>query len=71
MKSFVEAQFGYCPLALICLSREVNRTSNHIHERSLSVTTPLSVTEITIVRSRIYLGRISLHSRSKYAVFGN
>ena len=36
MKSFNEAEFGYCPLALIFLSREVNRTINHIHERSRS-----------------------------------
>ena len=36
MKLFIEAEFGYCPLALIFLSREVNRTINHIHERSRS-----------------------------------
>ena len=36
MKSFVQAQLGYCPLVLIFLSREVNGTINHLNERSLS-----------------------------------
>ena len=37
MKSFVEAQFGYC--ALVCMShgREFNKKINHIHERSLHI----------------------------------
>ena len=37
MKSFVEAQFGYCPLAWMFHGREINRKINHIHERSLRI----------------------------------
>ena len=37
MKSFVEAQFGYCPLVWIFHGREINRKINHIHERSLCI----------------------------------
>ena len=35
LKSFVEAQFGYCPLVWMFHGREINREINHIHERSL------------------------------------
>ena len=35
MKSFVEAQFGYCPLVCMFHGREINRKINHLHERSL------------------------------------
>ena len=35
MKSFVEAQFGYCPLVWMFHGREINRKINDIHERSL------------------------------------
>ena len=37
MKSFVEAQFGYCPLVWMFHRRELNRKINHIHERSLRI----------------------------------
>ena len=37
MRSFVEAQFGYCPLVWMFHSREINRKINHIHERSLRI----------------------------------
>ena len=33
MKSFVEAQFGYCPLVFMFYDRELNGRINHIHER--------------------------------------
>ena len=37
MKSFVEAQFGYCPLVWMFHGREINRKINHIHERSIRI----------------------------------
>ena len=37
LKSFVEAQFGYCPLAWMFHGREINRKINHIHERSIRI----------------------------------
>ena len=37
MKSFVEAQFGYCSLVWMFNGREINRKINHIHERSLRI----------------------------------
>ena len=37
MKSFVEAQFGYCPLVWLFNGREINRKINLIHERSLRI----------------------------------
>ena len=37
MKSFVEPQFGYCPLVWVFHGRELNRRLNHIHERPLSI----------------------------------
>ena len=35
MKTFVESQFGYCPLIWTFLSRKVNSKINHLQERSL------------------------------------
>ena len=37
LKSFVEAQFGYCPLVWMFHGREINRKINHIHERSIRI----------------------------------
>ena len=37
LRSFVEAQFGYCPLVWMFHGREINRKINHIHERSLHI----------------------------------
>ena len=35
MKSFVESQFGYCPLSWVSHETYINRRTNHIHERSI------------------------------------
>ena len=35
MKSFVEAQFGYCPLVWMFHGREINTKINHIDKRFL------------------------------------
>ena len=48
MKSFVEAQFGYCSLVLMFHGREINRKINHMHERfqcalSIKITIALSI----------------------------
>ena len=37
MKSFIEAQFGYCQLIWMFRTRELNRTINRIHERALQI----------------------------------
>ena len=37
MKSFIEAQFGYCQLIWMFHTRELNRTINRIHERALQI----------------------------------
>ena len=37
MKSFVKAQFGYCPLVWMFHGRDINRKINHIHERFLGI----------------------------------
>ena len=37
MKSFIEAQFGYCPLIWIFCGRAASNKINHIHERSLCI----------------------------------
>ena len=37
LKSFVEGQFGYCPLVWMFHGRKINRKINHIHERSLRI----------------------------------
>ena len=55
MKSFVEAQFGYCPLVWMFHGREINRKINHIHEDPFAL--PI---EITIALSRIYFKKIIL-----------
>ena len=36
-KTFIESQFGYCPLIWIFQSRRVNNKINHLHERSLHI----------------------------------
>ena len=37
MKSFIEVQFGYCPLVWMFHGRVLNRKINHLHERSLRI----------------------------------
>ena len=37
MKSFINSQFGYCPLIWMCHSRKLNNRINRIHERSLRI----------------------------------
>ena len=37
MKSFTEAQFGYCQLIWMFHTRELNRKVNHIHQRALRI----------------------------------
>ena len=66
MKSFVETQFGYCPLVLMFHGREIIRKINHMHERflcalSIKITIALSVLTIetsvsvyTIETSRVW-----------------
>ena len=38
MKSFIESQFGYCPLIWMFHSRALNNKINRIHERALRIT---------------------------------
>ena len=38
MKSFIESQFGYCPLIWMFHSRGINNKINRIHERALRIT---------------------------------
>ena len=38
MKTFIELQFGYCPLVWLFHSRSLNNKINRIHERSLRIT---------------------------------
>ena len=35
LKTFIESQFGYCPLIWMFHGRRVNNKINHLHERSL------------------------------------
>ena len=37
LKSFIEAQFNYCPLIWMCHSRALNNKINKLHERALRV----------------------------------
>ena len=37
MKTFVESQFGYCPLIWMFHSKKVNSKINHLQERSLRI----------------------------------
>ena len=37
MKSFIESQFGYCPLKWMFHGRGLNNKTNHLHERSLHI----------------------------------
>ena len=37
MKSFLESQFGYCPLVWMFYSRGVNNKINQLHERVLRI----------------------------------
>ena len=38
LKSFIESQFGYCPLIWMLHSRGLNNKINRIHERALRIT---------------------------------
>ena len=38
MKSFIESQFGYCPLVWMFHSRGLNNKIDRIHERALRIT---------------------------------
>ena len=35
MKSFIESQFGYCPLTWMFCGRKTNTRINHVHERAV------------------------------------
>ena len=37
LKTFIESQFGYCPLIWMFHSRRLNDKINHLHERSLRI----------------------------------
>ena len=37
MKSFINSQFGYCPLVWMFHSRKINNRINKIHERALRI----------------------------------
>ena len=37
MKTFVESQFGYCPLIWMFHSQKANSKINHLQERSLKI----------------------------------
>ena len=37
LKTFIESQFGYCPLVWMFHSRRVNNKINHLHECSLQI----------------------------------
>ena len=37
MKSFIEAQFGYCQLIWMFHARELNRKINHIYECAFQI----------------------------------
>ena len=37
MKTFIESQFGYCPLVWMPHGRIVNKKINHMHERALRI----------------------------------
>ena len=37
MKSFIESQFGYCPLVWMFCGRKSNNRINHLHERALRI----------------------------------
>ena len=37
LQTFIESQFGYCPLICMFHSRRVNNKINHLHERSLRI----------------------------------
>ena len=37
LKTFVQSQFGYCPLTWMFHGRRVNSKINHIHERALRI----------------------------------
>ena len=37
MKSFIESQFGYCPLVWMVCGRQENNRINHLHERELRI----------------------------------
>ena len=37
MKTFIELQFGYCPLTWLFNGRIVNKKINHLHERALRI----------------------------------
>ena len=37
LKTFIESQFGYCPLIWLFHNRRINNKINHLHERSLPI----------------------------------
>ena len=37
MKSFIESQFGYCPLTWMFCGRKTNAAVSHVHEKALRI----------------------------------
>ena len=65
MKSFIESQFGYCPLTWMFCGRKTNAKINHVHERALRIVYRKSNLRfdqlLQIDKSYIYIIKIFKH----------
>ena len=62
LKSFIEAQFNYCPLIWMCHSRALNNKINKLHERALRVV--YKDKSLTFEQMLLRDGSFTIHQRN-------
>ena len=68
MKSFIEAQFGYCPLVWMFHGRVLNRKVSRFHKRSLGIVYKDSISSFHELLQKDYSFTIHLRDIQSLAI---
>ena len=68
MKSFIEAQFGYCPLVWMFHGRVLNRKINHLHEPSLRILYKDSISSFYVLLQKDHFFTIHYRTLKSLAI---
>ena len=62
MKSFIETQFGCCPLVWMIYGKVLNWKINHLHERSLRIVYKDSISSVQVLLQKDH--SFTMHHRN-------
>ena len=68
MKSFIETQFGYCPLVWLFHGRVLNRKINHLHEPSLRIVYKDSISSFHVLLQKDHFFTIHYRALKSLAI---